>query len=153
MGSNIVIQCDDGSVVLSSVEEGDLAECVKNQVIKAVSLWKPMESDLMVFSTQNESQLKAPLTKDMLDKVKPFSPQRRGDMIVFSLPVFVVSYRIQQEEANKYRDRSVIVISPLINQEIKEQLEAWTKELTAERLEAQSGESEEEEEEGTEEGT
>ncbi|MEM3670460.1 MAG: DUF2286 domain-containing protein [Thermoprotei archaeon] len=140
--SNIVIQCDDGSVGLNTIVEGELNEVVKKQVTRAITLWNPSDSDFMVFSTQNESQLKAPLTREMLEKVKQYSPQRLGDSVVFNLPVFVVSYKIQQEGNGKYRDRSVIVISPFISESIKEQLENWVKELTLEGLESPEREAE-----------
>jgi hypothetical protein len=134
LSANLVVQCDDGNISLNSVVQGDFIEVVKKEVNRAVGLWKPTDSDFMVFSTQNEAQLDAPLSKDMLDKVKLYSPARRGDKIVFNLPVYVISYKIQQESQNEYRDRSVIVVAPYINEDLKLQVEQWSKELTTEKL-------------------
>ncbi len=137
---NLVIHCDDGVISSNSIVRGTIEEVVKKEVAKATELWRPIESDFMVFSTTSEGQLDAPLSKDVLEKVKPYSPQRRGDKVAFNLPIYVISYKIQQVSENEYKDRCVVVVAPYINDELKGQVEQWSKELTTERLEGETAE-------------
>ncbi|PSN84785.1 hypothetical protein B9Q03_12890 [Candidatus Marsarchaeota G2 archaeon OSP_D] len=127
----MVIHCKDGNIINESVKQKDIVEAVKEELIGTVKEWNPKESDLMVFSTQNEAQVSAPLTKETLELLKPFSPTRQGDKVVFNMPIYVISYKIEHLSENEFRDRAVVIIAPYINEELKSQLESWSVELTA----------------------
>jgi hypothetical protein len=129
--SSLVIHCEDGTIVNETVKQKDLVETVKEELIETLKKWDPRESDLMVFSTQNEAQVPAPLSKEMLDILKPFSPARQGDKVVFNLPIYIISYRIEHLSENEFRDHAAVVVAPYINDELKGQVETWSVELTA----------------------
>ncbi|MEM0121392.1 MAG: DUF2286 domain-containing protein [Thermoprotei archaeon] len=130
--NSLVIHCKDGKIVNESVRQKDIVDAIKEELINTVNEWNPKDSDLMVFSTQNEAQVSAPLTKQTLELLKPFSPTRQGDKVVFNLPIYVISYKIERLSENEFRDRAVVIVAPYINEELKSQLETWSVELTGE---------------------
>jgi len=129
--NSLVIRCKDGVITDEAIKQGDLLETLKQEVAATLKEWNPRESDLMVFSTQNEAQVSAPIDKQMLELLKPFSPSRQGDKVVFNLPIYVISYKIEHLSEKEFRDRAVVIVAPYINEELKGQLESWSVELTA----------------------
>ncbi|PSN84585.1 hypothetical protein B9Q13_02895 [Candidatus Marsarchaeota G2 archaeon ECH_B_SAG-G16] len=137
MAENLVIYCSDGKITKEQIVSGDLDKVVKEHVVKALELWQPNESDFMVFMTKNEAELSAPLSKELLERVRAYAPVRKGDKVMFDLPVYVISYKIEQRSQNEYKDRAIIMISPYINEELKRQVEEWSKEFTTSSLAAE----------------
>lgn len=129
--SNLVIRCEDGVIVEESVRQGDIEETLKQEIVATLKAWDPKQSDLMVFSTQNEARVSAPITKEMLELLKPYSPSRQGDEVVFNLPIYVIAYKIENVSGKEFRDRAVVIVAPYISDELKAQLERWGEELTA----------------------
>lgn len=113
------------------MKQGNVEDTLKEVLVATIKEWDPKESDLMVFSTQNEAQVSAPITKEMLDLLRPFSPSRQGDKVVFNLPIYVISYKIEHVSDKEFRDRAIVIVAPYINEELKGQLESWGQELTA----------------------
>jgi hypothetical protein len=132
---NLILHSEDGQIAQEELRDGEIEKVVKERVVKAAELWKPSESDLVVFMTKSEAKLKAPVTPQILEVIKPYFPARKGDEVVFNLPIYVISYRIEQTGSNSYKDKAIFVIAPYVNEELKEQTAEWAKELTGSELE------------------
>lgn len=110
----LIVQAEEGQVKDRQVVEGSLENILKDVVVKALNLWNPHRSDLVVVKHKHEVSLQLPLKREQYEMYSQFNLKRVGDKAVFEIPIYVVSYENEWVE-DSIRDSKVFVVAPYVD--------------------------------------
>jgi hypothetical protein len=111
----LVVQAEEGKVKDKQVLEGKLENVLKDTVIKALNIWDPQRSDLVVVKHKHEVGIQLPLKREQYELYSQFNLRRVGDKAIFEIPIYVVSYENEWVE-DSIRDSKVFVVAPYIDE-------------------------------------
>ncbi len=135
----LILHVERGEVKERTIVEGEITEVVKNVVTKALNLWNPEASDLVVMRHRQEIQVKLPITKEQYERYSKFGLRRAGDKAVFEVPVYVVSYE-NEWVGEDLVDTKVFIIAPLVDEIVSREIENLAKMITTVPSEEESEE-------------
>lgn len=126
----LVIRAEDGRVVKTSIEEGELEEVVKKYALQALGEWEPIYSDFIVLKDKYEVRLKLPIKPEQYDVIARFRPERTPDgYAVFNIPIYTISFDNFWDN-DTYKDRKMYLITLYVNESVKAELEATAADST-----------------------
>lgn len=126
----LVLSVEGGSIVSSKIVEDELEDVVKKVVVEVLPKWSPKTSDLIAMRYEHEITLKLPLSEELYKALSKYRLSRKSSSeVVARLPVYVISYE-NRWVGEDLIDEKVYVISPYINDEIKNDVELLAIDLT-----------------------
>ncbi|MEM1645395.1 MAG: DUF2286 domain-containing protein [Ignisphaera sp.] len=141
----LIVRAEEGNIVDKQLTEGELEQILKEVVIKALELWNPQHSDLVVVKHKHEVGLPLPLKKEQYEMYARFNLRRIGDKAVFEIPIYVVSYENEWIEEN-IRDSKVFIVAPYVDETTASNIIELAKNITSAEVELEESEEELEEE-------
>lgn len=139
----LIIRAEEGDIKDKQFIEGELEQVLKEVVVKALNLWNPQHSDLVVVKHKHEVGLPLPLKKEQYDMYARFNLRRIGDKAVFEIPIYVVSYENEWVE-DSIRDSKVFVVAPYVDEATTSNIIELAKSITSAEEEEVEEELEEE---------
>jgi hypothetical protein len=118
---SLVARISGGKVAEKAVEEAKVFEAVKRKGAELLQRWNPTLSDFIILRDFVTLSFPAPITKELLEKIREFSPKRVGDKIEVTVPVFEVVYNSTWTGDNMKIDDAVVV-APHIDDKSDEQI-------------------------------
>ncbi|MBP1449951.1 MAG: DUF2286 domain-containing protein [Thermoproteus sp.] len=118
---SLVVRISNGKIVEKSVAEGKVFDVVKKRGAELLGRWNPALSDFIILRDFVTLTFPAPITKELLEKIREFSPKRIGDKIEVTVPVFEVVYNSTWAGDNMKIDDAVVV-APHIDDESDERI-------------------------------
>jgi hypothetical protein len=92
---SVVASVSKNSVVKKEVMNKDVMEAVKEVAIDLLKSWDPASSDFIILRDFYSVSYPAPLSRELLEKIKKYSPKRVENRIEATLPVFEIVYGAQ----------------------------------------------------------
>jgi hypothetical protein len=92
---SVVASVSKNSVVKKEVMNKDVMEAVKEVAIDLLKSWDPASSDFIILRDFYSVSYPAPLSRELLEKIKKYSPKRVENRIEVTLPVFEIVYGAQ----------------------------------------------------------
>jgi hypothetical protein len=92
---SVVANVSKNSVVKKEVMNKDVMETVKEVAIDLLKSWDPASSDFIILRDFYSVSYPAPLSRELLEKIKKYSPKRVENRIEVTLPVFEIVYGAQ----------------------------------------------------------
>lgn len=126
----LIIRAEEGDIKDKQFIEGELEQVLKEVVVKALNLWNPQHSDLVVVKHKHEVGLPLPLKKEQYDMYARFNLRRIGDKAVFEIPIYVVSYENEWVE-DSIRDSKVFVVAPYVDEATTSNIIELAKSITS----------------------
>jgi len=126
----LIIRAEEGNIKDKQFIEGELEQVLKEVVVKALNLWNPQHSDLVVVKHKHEVGLPLPLKKEQYDMYARFNLRRIGDKAVFEIPIYVVSYENEWIE-DSIRDSKVFVVAPYVDEATASNIIELAKSITS----------------------
>lgn len=139
----LVVRSEEGEIKSQQLVEGELEQVLKDVVVKALDLWDPHRSDLVVVRHKHEVSLQLPITREQYELYSRFSLRRFGDKAIFEIPVYIVSFDNEWTEDN-IRDSRVFIVAPYIDEATTNNIIELAKNVTSVN-EVKETETEEEE--------
>jgi len=130
----LIIRSEDGEVKEQRIIEGTLDKSLKDTVIKALELWNPQKSDLVVVKHKHEVNVNLPITKEQYELYSQFNLKRFGDRAVFELPIYIISFENEWVE-DQIRDSKVFVVAPYVDEATSSKVLELAKNITSEEAE------------------
>ncbi len=112
----VIVKARRGNVIGKQVVDGELCSVLKNIVVDVLKEWNPLESNLDVIRYDYRVEKKLPLKPEELDLILQFNPRRQGDRVVFTIPLYIVSYKNYKLQ-DQIVDEEVVVVAPYITSE------------------------------------
>lgn len=126
----LIIKSEEGEIKDKQIAEGELEQVVKEVVIRALSLWNPQRSDLVVVKHKHEVALPLPITKEQYELYSRFNLKRFGDRAIFEIPIYIVSYENEWIEDN-IRDSKVFIVTPYVDEATANDITELAKSITS----------------------
>lgn len=127
----LVLSVESGNIVSSKIVEDELEEVVKKIIVEVLPKWSPKTSDLIAMKYEHEITLRLPLSKELYETLSKYGLSRKSSSeVIARLPVYVISYE-NRWVGEDLIDEKVYVISPYINDEIKNDVELLAIDLTS----------------------
>ncbi len=138
----LIIRAEYGEIKEKKVVEGEPAKVLKEVVAKALEMWNPSQSDLVVVRHTHEVRVKLPLSKEQYQLYSRYNLRKVGsDMAAFDVPLYVVSYE-NRWVGEDLVDSRVFIVAPYLDDNVASTIEELAKSITS-----GGGETEELEEE------
>ncbi|MEZ0248752.1 MAG: DUF2286 domain-containing protein [Thermoproteus sp.] len=118
---SLVARISNGKVVEKKIVGDKVMEAVKKEGAQWLNRWNPAMSDFIILRDFVTLSYPAPITKELLEKIREFSPKRVGDKIEVTVPVFEVVYNSTWAGDNMKIDDAVVV-APHIDDSSDEQI-------------------------------
>ncbi|MEM4502701.1 MAG: DUF2286 domain-containing protein [Ignisphaera sp.] len=127
----LIIRSEEGVIKEHQIVEGTLDKSLKETVIKALELWNPQKSDLVVVRHKHEVNVNLPITKEQYELYSQFNLKRFGDKAVFEIPIYIISFENEWIE-DQIRDSKVFVVAPYIDEVTSSKVLELAKNITSE---------------------
>jgi Uncharacterized protein conserved in archaea len=92
---SVVAKVSKNNVVKKEVINKDVMEAVKDVAIDLIKTWDPASSDFIILRDYYSVSYPAPLTRELFEKVRKYSPKRVEDRVEVTLPIFEIVYGAQ----------------------------------------------------------
>ena len=125
----LILRAEYGEVKEKNVIEGEVSAILKDVVKKALELWDPKKSDLIVVRHSHEMQVRLPISKEQYLLYSKFNLRRQGDKAVFEIPLYVVSFE-NQWMGEELIDSRVFIVAPYIDNYTEQELERLAQSIT-----------------------
>lgn len=118
---SLVARISNGKVVEKKVVEEKVVDAVKREGAQLLNKWNPALSDFIILRDFVTLSFQAPITRELLEKIREFSPKRIGDRIEVTVPVFEVVYN-STWTGDIMKIDDAVVIAPHIDDSSDEQI-------------------------------
>ena len=125
----LILRAEYGEVKEKNVVEGEISTVLKDVVKKALELWDPKKSDLIVVRHSHEMQVKLPISKEQYLLYSKFNLRRQGDKAIFEIPLYVISFE-NQWMGEELVDSKVFIVAPYIDNYTEQELEKLAQSIT-----------------------
>ncbi len=112
-GKAIIVEACKGVVKAKRVVEGSLHNIVKEEAKKALDKWDPSSSNFDIILYEHDVERLLPLKPEEVDMVLKLEPTRMKDRVIFTLPIYIISYK-NYRSGEVTIDEEVIVVAPYI---------------------------------------
>lgn len=92
---SVIAVISKNEVIKKEVAEKEVVDVVKEIAIELIKSWNPLASDFIVLRDFYSISYPAPLSRELLEKIKKFSPKRVENKIEVSLPIYEIVYDAQ----------------------------------------------------------
>lgn len=127
----LIVRSEYGEIKEQQVVEGTLDKTLKDVVIKALELWNPQRSDLVVVRHKHEINVNLPITREQYELYSQFNLKRFGDKAVFEIPIYIISFENEWVE-DRIRDSRVFVVAPYVDDVTSNRIIELSKNITSE---------------------
>lgn len=135
---SVVATISNGKVVGRELVDMDVFDVVKKVARGLLERWDPSASDFIVLRDTYTATYKAPISRELLEKIKRYSPKRIEDRVEAYLPVFEIIHGGQWSgESLNVGDATVVF--PYVDEETTEEILRKTAEELAGGEEAEEG--------------
>lgn len=118
---SVVAKISKNTIVKKEVVGRDVVEVVKDVAIELLKSWDPTSSDFIILRDFYSVSYPAPLSKDLYEKLKKYSPKRIEDRVEVTLPVFEIVHGAEWAgESLQVGDATVVF--PYINDTTTEEV-------------------------------
>lgn len=135
----LILRAEYGEVKEKNVVEGEISSILKDVVKKALELWDPKKSDLIVMRHSHEMQVKLPISKEQYLLYSKFNLRRQGDKAVFEIPLYVISFE-NQWMGEELIDSKVFIVAPYVDDYTEQELERLAQSITLGKEKEESNE-------------
>jgi len=118
---SVVATISKSTVVKREVVEGDVYEVVKSVAFELLKKWEPSASDFIILRDFYTVLYPIPVSKELIEKIRRFSPKRVENGVQVALPVFEIVYGAQWSEDNIQVEDATVVF-PYIDEETTERV-------------------------------
>ncbi len=118
LNKTIVIKARKGNIVEEYIVEKEYQVVIKEVAIKALNEWDPLLSNFDIMKYDYSIEKPLPLKPEEVDIIMDLSPRREKDKVVFSIPMYIVSYK-NYKIGDQLIDEEVYVVAPYIGDEYK----------------------------------
>lgn len=125
----LVLNSEKGVLKYSEILEGSLEDVVKKVIIRALSEWNPLNSDLIVMKQTHEVRINEDEMKEILPKFNFKIKRTPSGEIIMKLSIYIISYDSKWVNDDIY-DNKIYLVAPYINENIRKELEEIAIELT-----------------------
>jgi len=87
---SVVAKVSKSSVVKREVVNKDVMEAVKDVAVELIKSWDPSSSDFIILRDYYSVSYPAPLTRELLEKIRRYSPKRVENRVEVALPIFEI---------------------------------------------------------------
>ena len=129
-----------GRVVDRRVEDGDIFDKVKQYATELIKAWDPRTEDFIIVRDFVSVSFPAPITRELLEKIRNFQPRRVENRVEVTLPIYQIVYRSEWVGDNLNIGESVVIYPSTTEEKDREIEETVIKEVSGEG----GGEGEEE---------
>lgn len=112
----VVIFARQGSIEKKKVVDGSLKDVLKRIAIEALQKWDPFDSNFDIIRYDYKIEKKLPLRPKELDIILKFNPIRLKGSVIFTLPIYIISYKNYPTDQGTV-DEEVYVVAPYIGDE------------------------------------
>lgn len=127
----LVVLTENGEIKSQNLIEGELDKVLKDVVVKALELWNPQKSDLVVVRDRHEVSVNLPITREQYELYSRFNLRRLGDKATFEIPVYIVSFENEWID-NHIKDSKVFVVAPYVDETTSSRVLELAKNITSE---------------------
>jgi hypothetical protein len=106
---SVIASLSKSGVVKKEIVDKDVMEAVKEVAMDLLKSWDPASSDFIILRDYYSVSYPAPLTKELLEKLKKYSLKRVEDRIEVTLPVFEIVYGAQWTSESLQVDDATVV--------------------------------------------
>ncbi|MFN3803639.1 MAG: DUF2286 domain-containing protein [Pyrobaculum sp.] len=92
---SVIAVISKNEVIKKEVVEKEVVEVVKKMAIELIKSWNPLSSDFIVLRDFYSLSYPAPLSRELLEKIRKFSPRRVENKVEVSLPIYEIVYDAQ----------------------------------------------------------
>jgi Uncharacterized protein conserved in archaea len=124
-----VMRAELGEIKEKNLVEGDFNKVLKDVVVKALGLWDPQKSDLIIMKHRQEINVKLPISKEQYELYSQYNLRRKGDYATFEIPVYLISFENEWVDDSIF-DSKVFVVAPYIDDYCTEKVEELAKSIT-----------------------
>ncbi len=118
LNKTIVIKARKGNIVEEYIVEKEYQVVIKEVAIKALNEWDPLLSNFDIMKYDYSIEKPLPLKPEEVDIIMDLSPRREKGKVVFSIPMYIVSYK-NYKIGDQLIDEEVYVVAPYIGDEYK----------------------------------
>ncbi len=116
IGKVVVIHAREGQVLSKEIVEEKLIEVLKRKAAEALEKWDPFDSNFDIIKYDYEIERKLPLKPEELDNILKLNPMRIKDTVIFSIPIFIISFKNYSTNEGTV-DEEVYVVAPYIGED------------------------------------
>ena len=124
-----IMRAELGEIKEKILVEGDLNKVLKDVVLKALELWDPQKSDLIIMRHKQEISVKLPISKEQYELYSQYNLKRKGDYASFEIPVYLISFENEWINDSVF-DSKIFIVAPYIDNYSMEKLEELAKNIT-----------------------
>ncbi|AAL64005.1 DUF2286 domain-containing protein [Pyrobaculum aerophilum] len=118
---SVVAHISKNTITKKEVINKDVVEAVKEVAIELLKAWDPTASDFIVLRDFYSISYPAPLSRELLEKVRKYSPKRVENRVEIALPVYEIVHSAQWSvEGIDVGD--AVVIFPYIDEATTEEI-------------------------------
>lgn len=132
---SVVAKISKGAVLNKEVVNKDVFNAVKDVAAELLKSWDPTASDFIVLRDFYSVSYPAPLPRELLEKVRKYSPKRIEDKVEVTLPIFEIVYGAQWAGENLQVGDATVVFPYIDDATTDEILRGVVTNLTAEEEE------------------
>ncbi len=128
----LVVRAEEGRITESDIIEGDFKSILREVVEKAFKEWDEVRSDFLVVRDDQDIELDPDnVSVDELEELSKITEVKRDSSgFRVKLPIYMISFD-NRIEGDGYVDSRIYVVTPLVNDGLKEIIEADAAHYTA----------------------
>ena len=112
----VIVFAKQGTIMMKKVVDGDLKDILKKVAFESLQKWDPLNSNFDIIRYDYKIEKKLPLKPEELDIILKFNPIRLKGSVVFTLPIYIISYKNYSTDQGTV-DEEVYVVAPYISDE------------------------------------
>jgi len=112
-GKVLILFASEGRVLSRRIVEGELVRIVKEIALEALEKWDPLNSNFDIIRYDYRIEKKLPLKPEELDMILKFNPVRLKGSVLFTLPIYIISYKNYPTDQGTV-DEEVYVVAPYL---------------------------------------
>ncbi|BBD71722.1 hypothetical protein HS1genome_0111 [Sulfodiicoccus acidiphilus] len=140
----LLLKSERGRVTSEQLMEGELRAAVTSVAKKALEEWDVDKSDFVILKDVHEIRKKLPLSPSLYEVISKYLKGKEQGEALAEVPVYIISFDNDWEEED-FKDRSVYLIAPYLDEESKNEMKEYAEELTIEETEETDEDQESEE--------
>ncbi|RFA94216.1 DUF2286 domain-containing protein [Pyrobaculum aerophilum] len=118
---SVVAHISKNTITKKEVVNKDVVEAVKEVAIELLKAWDPTASDFIVLRDFYSISYPAPLSRELLEKVRKYSPKRVENRVEIALPVYEIVHSAQWS-GNSLNIGDAVVVFPYVDEATTEEV-------------------------------
>ncbi len=131
---SVVAVISGNKIVKREIVEGDVLEVVKRVAVDLLDQWDPTRSDFVILRDFHTHKYPAPISRELFEKIKRYSPKRVGDVVEVVFPVFEIIHEALWSGGEMQIDTATLIF-PHVDQQTTERVLSEIMENLSQELE------------------